>query len=91
MRMYFMDLAHLLVIIAVADVILGSPLTLLLPPNASYARGNIDHSNTANRLKGDKPTGERKVYIIDYKSLINLSFIFLSYLANLLQDLQFLL
>lgn len=66
MRLSFTNFAHLLMIVMVTDAILGNPLTLLLLPNASHARGNIDHSNTANRLKGDKPTDERMVYFFFY-------------------------
>lgn len=65
MRLYLSNFAHLLVIVAVFGVTLGSPLTFVLLTNTSYTRANVE-SSTANRLKYDvKPPGEKKVYIID--------------------------
>lgn len=66
MWLYLSNFAHLLVIVAVFGVTLGSPLTFLLLTNTSYTRTNVDQSSAANRLKNDiKPAGEKKVYIID--------------------------
>ncbi|XP_012522665.1 neural/ectodermal development factor IMP-L2 isoform X2 [Monomorium pharaonis] len=61
MRSCLSSLAHLLVLVAAADVALGSPLTFFLLTNASYARANVGQSGTANRLSSDaKPANGRK-------------------------------
>ncbi|KAL6440362.1 hypothetical protein ACFW04_003125 [Cataglyphis niger] len=61
MWLYLSNFAHLLVIVAVFGITLGSPLTFLLLTNTSYTRTNVDQSSAANRLKNDiKPAGEKK-------------------------------
>ncbi|TGZ53517.1 neural/ectodermal development factor IMP-L2 [Temnothorax longispinosus] len=59
MRLCLSSLAHLLVLVALADVALGSYLTLFLT-NAS-SRANADQSGTANRVKYNaKPAAWKK-------------------------------
>ncbi|XP_011642288.1 neural/ectodermal development factor IMP-L2 isoform X1 [Pogonomyrmex barbatus] len=52
MRLCFLNLAHLLVIVAAFDIAVGSPLPFMLLTNASYTRTNVDQSGM-NRLKAD--------------------------------------
>lgn len=60
MRLCLSSIAHLLVLVAVADVASGSYLTLFLTNGSS--RASVDQSGTANRLKSNvKPAGVKKV------------------------------
>lgn len=65
MQLYPWNFVHLLVIVGVSGVTLGSPLRFLLLSNTSYTRANVDQSSVANRLKSDiKPSAEKKAGFI---------------------------
>ncbi|XP_011160776.1 neural/ectodermal development factor IMP-L2 isoform X2 [Solenopsis invicta] len=72
MRLCLSSFAHLLVLVAVADVVLGSPLTFFLLTNASYARTNVDESGMVNRLKSNvkPPSGRRNVFTSTWTRIV---------------------